>query len=120
MQKLIHCIDASITAMIALPNNSNKWDVFAISKIHGMGSADYNKKVFGFDFIDVVPLNSTLGKSYVCLNKDNKWGLLELNDNDTIQCKWELIADFIYDDMDSMLQGRKINKKKYSIGDIID
>ena len=120
MQKLIHCIDASITAMIALPNKSNKWDIFAISEIHGMGNADYNKKVFDFDFIEVVPLNTSSGLSYVCLNKDNKWGLLELKFNDTIQCEWKLITDFSYDDMDSMLQGRKINKKKYSIGDIID
>jgi hypothetical protein len=118
MQKLIHCIDASITAMIALPNKSNKWDVFAISKVHGMGNADYDKKVFDFDFIEVVPLNSFNGLSYVCLNKDNKWGLLELKDNDTIQCKSKLIADFIYDNMDSMLKERKINKKKYSIGEI--
>ena len=111
MQKLIFCIDASITAMIALSNKSNKWDIFAISKVHGMGKADYNKKVFDFDFIEVVPLNTSSGLSYVCLNKDNKWGLLELKYNDTIQCEWKLIADFIYDDMDSMLQEQKINKK---------
>lgn len=113
MQKLIHCIDASITAMIALPNKSNKWDIFAISEIHGMGKADYNKKVFDFDFIEVVPLNTSSGLSYVCLNKDNKWGLLELKDNDTIQCEWKLIADFVYDDMDSLLQGRKIDKSNF-------
>jgi len=113
MQKLIHCIDASITAMIALPNQSNKWDVFAISKVHGMGSADYDKKVFDFDFLEVVPLNSSKGLSYVCLNKDNKWGLLELKDNDTLQCEWKLIADFVYDDMDVMLKERKINKIKF-------
>lgn len=104
--------------MIALPNKSNKWDIFAISEIHGMGNADYNKKVFDFDFIEVVPLNTSSGLSYVCLNKDNKWGLLELKYNDTIQCEWKLIADFIYDDLDSMLKERKINKKKYSIGEI--
>jgi hypothetical protein len=112
MQKLIHCIDASITAMIALPNKSNKWDIFAISKVHGMGKADYNKKVFDFDFIEVVPLNTSSGLSYVCLNKDNKWGLLELKYNDTIQCEWKLIADFIYDDMDSMLQELKSKKNE--------
>ncbi len=113
MQKLIHCIDASITAMIALPNESNKWNVFAISKVRGMGNADYDKKVFDFDFLEVVPLNSTNGLSYVCLNKDNKWGLLELKDNDTLQSEWKLIADFVYDDMDVMLKKWKINKRKF-------
>ena len=120
MQKLIHCIDANITAMIALPNKSNKWDILAISEIHGMGSADYEKKVFDFDFIEVVPLNTSNGLSYVCLNKDNKWGLLELKDNDTIRCEWKLVAGFVYDDMNSMLKEWKINKRKFSIGNVTD
>jgi len=58
MEKLISCEDWSLAAMVALPNKSNKWDLFAISEIHGMGNADYNKKVFDFDFIEIVPLNS--------------------------------------------------------------
>ncbi len=45
MEKLIHCIDASITAMIALPNKSNKWDLFAISEIHDMGTMLKEKKI---------------------------------------------------------------------------
>ena len=116
MEKLIFCEDWSISAMVALPNKSDKWDIFAISKIHGMGSADYEKKVFDFDFIEVVPLNSSSGLSYVCLNKDNKWGLLELKGVGTVQCKWKLIADFVYDDMNSMLKEWKINKEKFSFG----
>ncbi len=52
---------------------------------------------------------------YVCLNKDNKWGLLELNGVGNVQCEWKLIADFMYDEMDVMLKERKINKKNNSI-----
>jgi hypothetical protein len=113
MEKLIFCIDASISAMVALPNKSNKWELFAISEVHGMGKADYNKKVFDFDFNEVIPLNSDSGKSYVCLNKENKWGLLELKYNDTILCEWKLISDFVYDDMDSMLKERKIDRNEF-------
>jgi hypothetical protein len=113
MEKLIFCIDASISAMIALPNKSNKWDLFAISEVRGMGSADYNKKLFDFDFIEIIPLNSCSGISYVCLNKNNKWGLLELKGVGTVQCEWNLIADFDYDDMDIMLKERKINRETY-------
>ncbi len=112
-EKLIFCEDWSVSAMIALPNNSNKWDLFAISKVNGMGNADYEKKLFDFDFIEIVPLNSTTGLSYVCLNKDNKWGLLELNGVGNVQCEWKLIADFVYDDMDVMLKKWKINKNKF-------
>jgi hypothetical protein len=114
MEKLIHCIDASITAMIALPNKSNKWDIFAISKVHGMGKADYNKKVFDFDFIEVVPMNSFSGKSYVCLKKENKWGLLEVKDSETAHCEWNLIANFIYDDIDCMLTEMKIDRNEFN------
>ena len=113
-EKLIFCEDWSMSAMIALPNKSNKWDLFAISEIHGMGNADYKNKLFDFDFIEIVPLNSSIGLSYVCLNNDNKWGLLELNGVGKVQCEWKLITDFSYDDMDVMLKERKINKKKFS------
>jgi len=112
-EKLIFCEDWSMSAMIALLNNSNKWDLFAISKVNGMGNADYEKKLFDFDFIEIVPLNSSTGLSYVCLNKDNKWGLLELNGVGNVQCEWKLIADFVYDEMDVMLKERKINKNKF-------
>lgn len=113
MEKLIFCEDWSLSAMIALPNKSNKWDLFAISEIRGMGNADYNKKLFDFDFIEIVPLNSFNGLSYVCLNKDNKWGLLELKGIGTVKCEWKLIADFVYDNMDSMLKERKIDKSNF-------
>lgn len=115
MEKLIFCEDWSLSAMVALPNKSDKWDLFAISEIRGMGNADYNKKLFDFDFIEIVPLNSFKGLSYVCLNKDNKWGLLELKGIGTVKCEWKLIADFVYYDMDSMLKERKINKKKFGL-----
>ncbi len=115
MEKLIYCEDCSLSAMIAKTKKSGKWDLFAISEILGMGNADYDQKVFEFDFIDVVPLNSFSGKSYVCLNKNHKWGLLELKGVGKVQCEWKLTADFIYNDMDLMLKEMKIDKSKYSI-----
>jgi hypothetical protein len=114
MEKIIYCNDGSLAAMIARTNKSKKWDLFGISEIHGMGNADYNKKLFDFDFIEVVPLNSFSGKSYVCLNKDNKWGLLEVKDSETPHCEWNIIADFIYDDVDSIITEMKIDIKKFN------
>jgi len=58
MVKNIYCNDGCLAAMVAISNRPNNWDLFCISKIHGMGKADYNKKVFDFDFIEVIPLNS--------------------------------------------------------------
>ena len=113
MEKVIYCNDGSLAAMIAITNKSKKWDLFGISEIRGMGNADYNKKLFDFDFIEVVPLNSFSGKSYVCLNNDHKWGLLEVKDSETAHCEWGILADFIYNDVDSMMTEMKIDKKKF-------
>lgn len=113
MEKVIYCNDGSLAAMIARTNKSKKWDLFGISEIRGMGNADYNKKLFDFDFIEVVPLNSFSGKSYVCLNKNNKWGLLEVKNSETPHCEWNIIADFIYNDIDSLLKEMKIDSNEY-------
>ncbi len=113
MEKLIYCNDGCLAAMVAIINKSKKWNLFGVSEIYGMGNADYKKKLFDFDFIEIVPLNSYDGKSYVCLNKDNKWGLLEVKDSETAHCEWNLIADFNYDSMDSLLKEMKIDRKKY-------
>jgi len=114
MEKVIYCNDGSLAAMIARTNKSKKWDLFGISEIRGMGDADYNKKLFNFDFIEVVPLNSFSGKSYVCLNKNKIWGLLEVNNSETPHCEWNIIADFIYQDIDYMLNEMKIDRKKFN------
>lgn len=114
MEKLIYCNDGCLAAIIAKVNKSGKWDLFGISEVRGMGNADYNKKLFDFNFIEVVPLNSYNGKSYVCLNKDNKWGLLEVKDSETTHCDWRLVSDFIYNDMDSMLKEMKIDRNEYN------
>jgi len=103
MEKLIYCNDSCLVAIIARTNKSNKWDIFGISKVRGLGSMVYDKKIFDFDFIDVVPLNCTKGKAYVCLNKNKKWGLMEVSDNKTAVCDWSIVVDFIYEDMDALM-----------------
>lgn len=114
MEKLIYCHDGCLAAMIASKNKSKKWDIFGISEVRGMGYADYDKKIFDFDFIEVIPLNSFDGKSYVCLNKNNKWGLLEVRESQTVHCDWSVVTDFIYDDIDSMLLEMKIDRNEFN------
>jgi hypothetical protein len=113
MEKVIYCNDGSLAAMIARTNKSKKWDLFGISEIPGMGNADYNKKLFDIDFIEVITLNSFSGISYVCLNKSNKWGLLEVKDSETVHYEWNIFADFIYDDVDYMLNEMKIDRNEF-------
>ena len=112
-EKLIYCHDGCLHAMTAVKNKSKRWDLFGISEVMGMGNAKYKKKLFDFDFTEVEPMNSHDGISYVCLKKAEKWGLLEVKNNETANTEWKLIADFVYDEMEVMLSEMKIELGKY-------
>ncbi len=109
MEKLISCHDGCLVPMIAKQYKNGTWEIFGISEVFGMGAGDYKKRLFDFLFSDLIILNSMRGKSYVCLKKDTKWGLLELNDNKTIECDWKIISDFFYTTYEEMLSDYKIN-----------
>jgi hypothetical protein len=110
MEKRIHCHDGSLAAMIAIKNAKDIWDIFKISDVFGMGSAKYNTKLFDFVISDLIILNSFSGTAYVCLKKEQQWGLLEIKDNQTIQCEWKMISEFTYPTAEKMLSDFKINK----------
>lgn len=110
MEKKIYCHDGSLAAMVAKKNEKGTWEIFGLSEVFGMGSGDYQKKLFDFSFSDLILLNSMEGKAYVCLKKGTKWGLLELKDNQTHEGEWKLLADFTYLTADEMLLEHNINK----------
>ena len=110
MEKLIYCHDGSLAPMFAKHNANGSWEIYAISEVFGMGSADYNKKPFDFVISDLIILNSTNGLSYVCLQKEGKWALLEVKDNGKVECDYNLISDFIYANAEEMLFAFNINR----------
>ncbi len=113
MEKRIHCNDGILAPMIAKQNKNGSWDIFGISEVFGMGSSDYNAKLFDFVISDLIILNSFSGTAYVCLKKDQKWGLLEIKDNQTIECDWKIISDFIYYTAEKILSDFNINRVDY-------
>lgn len=113
MEKRIYCQDSSLAAMIAKQNKNGAWDIFRISKVLGMGSADYNIKLFDFEFSDLIILNSFNGRGYVCVKKDQNWGLLEIKANGTIECEWKMITEFTYTSVDKMLSEFNINSADF-------
>lgn len=112
MEKHIYCHDGSLAPMIAKYNNGS-WDILGISEVFGMGSADYKTKLFDFVISDLILLNSFNGTSYVCLKKDQKWGLLEIKDNKTNECDWKIISDFTYSAAEKMLSDFNINRLEF-------
>lgn len=115
MEKRIYCHDGSLAPMIAKYNENGTWDIFGISEVFGMGSADYKTKLFDFVISDLILLNSFSGISYVCLKKDQKWGLLEIKDNQTIESDWKIISEFTYPTVDKMLSDFKINRLDFIV-----
>lgn len=114
MVRNIHCHDGSLAPMIANQNKNSTWDIFRISEVFGMGAADYKTKLFDFEISDLVILNSFSGISYVCLKKEQKWGLLEIKANETVECDWKMISDFTYPTPEKMLSDFKINPLDFS------
>jgi hypothetical protein len=83
---LLYCSDGVLATAIAR-FSQNKWTIFGISKVHGFGSADFEKVLFDTTFDDIVEFNSTSGVSYVAVKKENLWGLI----------RFRLNPEFAYD-----------------------
>ena len=109
----ITCHDGSIPPMIATQNDTYMWDLFGVSEVHGMGSANYKNKLFPYSFTNIEILNSFRNISYVCLQKGKKWGLLELTYNETAACEWKLVVDFTFDQVDDMLGKYGVKRSEF-------
>ncbi len=114
-EKLIGFNDGCLAAMIARMNNENKWELLGVSRVIGMGNAEYDKKIIDDVFDDIIGMNSFHGKAYVGLKKDEKWGLLEVIDDGRLEGKWSLIENYTYDTLDQILEKRKVKKEEYHI-----
>ena len=112
-EKMCFCADRSIAPVIARKSGSGKWQLFGISRVLGMGSAEFDLPVSLDKFDEVIPLNSFAGRSYVGLRKAAKWGLLEIRDNATLECEWSMISDFSYDRLEDVLEEKLIDRKDY-------
>ena len=113
MEKVFSCHDGCQAPVIGKRNDNKKWDLFTVSQVHGMGSAEYNEKLFDYDFDKLIPLNSTSGRSYIGLCRNRKWGLLVLKDNGTPQCEWQMLAEIEHDNFDRLLNDLGINRDDF-------
>lgn len=103
MRESIYCHDGCLCTMVAKKNRNGTWGIYGPSVVYGMGDAEYEKKLFDFEFEDLLLMNSFRGIAYVCIKKAEKWGLIEIKDNKTVECEWKLISDFSFDSTEEML-----------------
>ncbi len=105
---LCYCHDGCLAPVIAVKNNNNKWDLYGISVVYGMGDAKWKNKLFENDFDQVIPLNSFSGLSYIIVCNNNKWGLIQIKDNEKVECEITMLDDMTYDNKDKLLKDRNI------------
>jgi hypothetical protein len=108
--------------VIAKENAPNIWQLYGLSTVWGMGSGEWLTPLLTYDCSEVVALNRMDGEpSYVAFHKESKWGLLEIVDDQTLECAVRVVElPNKFDDLDALLSQRKISKCDYIIGLIHD
>lgn len=116
MNKIFHCTDGCLAPIIGKKKYNNKWCLYEISKVLGMGSAEYNNQVTCEEYDELVALNSLSGVSYIATRIDDNWGLIELKYNSqTHKYEWDMLAFNMYNDLDELLSNFDINKDEFQI-----
>lgn len=113
-ERYCFCHDGSVIPMIGRRESDGKWYLY-ICDIIGMGSAEYKKKAIPGSFDDLVPMNSFSGKSYVCLQRKGKWGLIELRNSQSEYFEWSKLETFRHQSKEAMLESRSIDAEKYAM-----
>lgn len=103
--KMFSCDDGCLATAIAHINASKKIEILGISKILGMGNAEYNKKLFNMEFDEIKSFNSFSGIGFIAVKKNNLWGLIRLRriDGKKFHQKNNFINDILnepYDEKD--------------------
>ena len=92
------------------PTSGKRNSVLNAAEVGTRKQPDLLAKIFAFEIADLIILNSYSGTAFVCIKKDQNWGLLEIKANDTIECEWKMISEFTYPTSEKMLSDFKINR----------
>lgn len=69
-----------------------------------MGNAEYNCPINDIEYDDLVDFNSFSGTSYIATKLNDKWGLIEIRDNNTPQCAWKVLAENNYNSLEELIK----------------
>lgn len=90
---LCHCHDGCMAPVVVVKNQNQKFQLYGCSEVFGMGAGKWEKLIIDDEFDEVIPNNSDSGISHISIRKDNVWGLIEIQENNTVACDCKLIAD---------------------------
>ncbi len=102
-----YCNDGSIPCFEIRRNFLGKWEILGVSDVHGMGSAEYQDRLFQFD--EIISFSSFSGTAHLAVRQGGRWSLLEISDNGALHPGWKFISQFEYQDADSMLRAHGLD-----------
>ena len=108
-----YCHDGCLAAVVGKKQRDDKWALYSMSEVMGIGMAEYEKHILGAYYDEIVGLNSYSGLSYIATDLRDKWGLIEIRNNGKVECEWKVIADNEYDDIDEMLSKFGVKREGY-------
>ncbi len=103
-----HCTDGCMVPIVVVKTKSDKLALYGNSEVRGMGNGLWHKKITNEEYDKIVPYNSYDGISHIAVCKNDKWGLIELRDNDTAACEWKFVAEITYTNLDDLIKAYKI------------
>lgn len=113
-----YCTDRCMTPVVANEIHSDKWQLFGLSGGEGMGVGYYEKLLIADIFDEVIALNTMNDKngSYVAFRKENKWGIIKIIDNNTLECEIQIVQPlFNHETYDELIKSIGINPSNFSI-----
>ena len=108
-----YCHDGCLAGVVGKKQRDDKWALYSMSEVMGIGMAEYEKHILGAYYDEIVGLNSYSGLSYIATDLRDKWGLIEIRNNGKVECEWKVIADNEYDDIDEMLSKFGVKREGY-------
>ena len=100
--------DRCMASMLIVKTKNDKFALYANSEVLSMGVGKWENKILNQDFDEIIPYNSLTGVSHVAIRLGNKWGLIEIIDNNTVAGIWKLIAKIEYQksEIDALIKNR--------------
>lgn len=102
IEDMCYCNDGCLALYIIRETKNGKFELYGKSVIHGMGNAEYKKKILKDAYDQIVPFNTLEGTAQIALLKDDHWSLMLVIDDDSLTGRWTLYKDIATGSLDEL------------------
>lgn len=105
------CTDCCLAPIVVVKTNCEKFALYGISEIGGMGNAFWHNKITNENYDEILNYSSFGGVAHIAICKNNKWGLIEFFNNNEANFgfEWKLIAEIKHtkDEIEAIVASKK-------------